>query len=178
MTWKRLGNLERNSKLPCDHLHSDNHDHRDGTDQRTNEDGRYGTLSQSLVRTTCAKASVQSVQPAVNASKPMQPGRGKDVGVRVVPLPSGWSCLTVICSKLKLAAAKTFCERAILCKVCHSDPVFSWTWRKSQTLCFEHGDQKERPQLKQLLSSASSVQCREMKAGCFPCCTWQLRGQP
>jgi len=120
---------------------------------------------------------VQSVQP----SEPMQAfhsGRRKDAGVWAAPGPRGCSCLTVICSVLKLTAAKTFHEFSVLCGVSHSNPVFGWTRRKSQTFCFQHEERNEKRQLEQLLPSARLTPWVETKASCFPCYTHWLRGQP
>lgn len=82
------------------------------------------------------------------------------------------------CSGLRLTTAKTFHDLAVLCRVCHSKPPFGWTQRKSQTHSFKRGEKNEKPQLKQLLPSASLTPRVETRASCFLCSPHWLRGQP
>lgn len=125
----------------------------------------------------------RQIRQAVQSAQPAEPvhfhfGRGKDAGVWVAPGPRDCSCLTDFCSRLRLTTAKTFHDLAVLCRVCHSKPAFGWTQRKSQTHCFKHGEKNEKPQLNQLLPSASLTPRVETKASCFPCSPHWLRGQP
>lgn len=184
--------------------HNDNRDHHDDTYQRTNGRGNSGHLlkihsEDGEIRNCTARGALQGlhvlqhgrilkmpvqIRQVVQSVQPVEPvqafhfGRWKDAGVWVAPGPRCCSCLSVICSGLKLTAAKTFHELAVLCRVCHTKPVFGWTRRKSQTLCFQHGEQNEKPKLEQLLPSASLTPPVETKASCFPCYTHGLGGQP
>lgn len=72
------------------------------------------------------------------------------------------------CSGLRLTTAKTFHDLAVLCRVCHSKPAFGWAQRKSQTRCFKRGEKNEKPQLKQLLPSASLTPRVETKQVASP----------
>lgn len=179
--------------------HNGNHGHHGDTDQRTSGRGLREIHPEDREMRSCtARGALQGpyvlwhgripkmprqIRQAVQSALPAEPmqthhfGRGKDAGVWVAPGPRDCSCLTDFAPGLGWQLQKYSTTLLFFAGFVAQSQHLAGLRGNHRLTVSNVGRKKEKPQLKQLLPSASQTPWVETKASCFPCSHW-LRGQP